>query len=52
MALNPHYELEKKVYHAFNKDLKCRLKFIANLIEWDEWADVLIDGEASPAKLA
>lgn len=25
--------------------MKKRLNFIANLIEWDEWADVLIDGE-------
>jgi hypothetical protein len=33
------------VYYAFNKDLKKRLDFISNLIEWDEWADVLIDGE-------
>ena len=39
MALNPNYELEINVYHAFNKDLKKRLKFISNIIEWDEWAD-------------
>lgn len=44
-AINETYDIEKKVYYAFNKDLKKRLNFIANLIEWDEWADVLIDGE-------
>jgi len=43
--VNPTYEIEKKVYYAFNKDLKKRLKFISNLIEWDDWADVLIDNE-------
>lgn len=52
MALNPNYELEINVYHAFNKDLKKRLKFISNIIEWDEWADELIEGEISPAKRA
>lgn len=44
-AINETHEVEKKVYYAYNKDLKKRLKFISNLIEWDEWADVLIDHE-------
>jgi glyoxylate utilization-related uncharacterized protein len=52
MALNPNYELEQQVYHAFNKDLKKRLNFIANIIEWDDWADEVIDGEMKPAKAA
>jgi hypothetical protein len=25
--------------------LKKRLNFISNLIEWDDWADILIDNE-------
>lgn len=52
MALNSNFELETQVYHAFNKDLKKRLKFISNLIEWDDWADEIIDGEVKPAKKA
>lgn len=52
MALNPNFEIETQVYAAFNKDLKKRLKFISNLIEWDDWADELIDGEVKPAKKA
>jgi hypothetical protein len=39
------YDVQKKVYYAFNKDLKKRLDFISNLIEWDQWADILIDNE-------
>jgi PleD family two-component response regulator len=52
MALNSNFELEQQVYHAFNKDLKKRLHFISNIIEWDDWADVLIDGEMKPQKAA
>jgi hypothetical protein len=52
IALNPNYELEQNVYQAFNKNLKKRLQFIANLIEWDEWADELIDGEVKPERAA
>lgn len=44
-AMDNTYDIQKKVYYAFNKDLKKRLAFISNLIEWDEWADVLIDNE-------
>lgn len=44
-AMDNTYDVQKKVYYAFNKDLKKRLSFISNLIEWDEWADILIDNE-------
>ena len=52
IAINPNFEIEQQVYHAFNKDLKRRLKFISDLIEWDDWADELIDGEIKPARAA
>lgn len=32
--------------------MKRRLKFISNLIEWDDWADEIIDGEMKPEKAA
>jgi hypothetical protein len=50
IALNPNFEIETQVYAAYNKDLKKRLKFISNLIEWDDWADEMIDGEIKPTK--
>lgn len=52
LALNPNFEIETQVYSAYNKDLKKRLKFISNLIEWDDWADEIIDGEIKQSKKA